>query len=76
METTELKQILKIIGKRLKTKRLEQNLSKKKLAKKIGIKKKYLIKIEKGTAKGVTVLQIFNICIALKFNPLKLFENL
>lgn len=49
----KIKPILKCLGIHIKNLREEKNITIKELSKKTGIRKEYLVKIERGTAYGV-----------------------
>lgn len=76
MNKEDFGKILKILGKRLHDLRIEQNISLDILAKKSGIRKEYLKKIEEGNSFGIGILQIFSLCMALKVYPSDLLKDI
>ena len=66
--------LLKIVGKRIKSKRESEGISISELAQKTGINKKYLEKIEAGEAYGLSTTKFFKIAEALIVSPYKLVE--
>lgn len=61
----ETMKILKILGNNVQKIRLSKNISIKEMSEKTGIREKYLKKIEKGEAIGITTSKIFLIAYAL-----------
>ena len=61
----ETMKILKILGNNVQKIRLKKNISIKEMSEKTGIREKYLKKIEKGEAMGITTSKIFLIAEAL-----------
>lgn len=57
--------VLKILGKNIQKSRTDRNISIKELSEKTGIREKYIIKIEKGEAIGMTTGHLFKIADAL-----------
>lgn len=68
-------QKLKLLGIHIKTLREQRNISISCLAKKTGIKKEYLQKIEKGTAIKISIYKhLFKIANELEINFEQLFD--
>lgn len=63
---------LELLGKNIRRKRKEQNLSQEALAYEAGIDRAYLGKIERGE-KNITVLKLLQICDTLKISVRELF---
>ena len=61
----ETMKILKILGNNVQKIRLSKNISIKEMSEKTSIREKYLKKIEKGEAMGITTSKIFLIAEAL-----------
>ena len=57
--------LIKILGKNIQKIRINKNISIKEMSEKTGIREKYLEKIEKGEAIGITTSKIFLIADAL-----------
>lgn len=57
--------LIKILGKNIQKIRISKNISIKEMSEKTGIREKYLKKIEKGEAIGITTSKIFLIANAL-----------
>ena len=57
--------LIKILGKNIQKIRISKNISIKEMSEKTGIREKYLKKIEKGEAIGITTSKIFLIADAL-----------
>lgn len=70
------KQFFKTLGKNIKQVRKSMNISLEELSKVTGIRKNYLIKIEKGNAPGFTTTKFLTIKAALNSNFDILFKNL
>ena len=62
----EIKDVLKIIGKNIKTYREKQNMTIKELSLKTKIRKEYLIKIENGKTVGMPYYYVMLIANVLK----------
>lgn len=69
-------QFFKEFGKNIATLRNKQNLSIKELSIKSKISARYLIKIEKGEAIGITPKHIFYLKLALNATFKDIFKNL
>ena len=67
---------LKILGKRIKEKRIAKQISVKDIAKLTGINISYLYKIERGQAYGIALSKIFVIANVLDIPPHILVEGL
>ena len=70
------KKIFKILGNNIKSIRLKNGYSIKKLSEKSGIRKKYLKKIEEGKAVGIKISHIFILSEALNVLPYEIVEGI
>lgn len=69
------KKDLQKFGKRLKSLRLDQNLTQQELAEILSMSPNFIGMIERGE-RNTTVENVFKIARALKIKPASLFENL
>lgn len=63
------KAIFELFGQNVKNVRIQKGWTIKKLALKTGIREQYLLKIENGTAFGITTTKFFKIAEALEVQP-------
>ncbi len=61
--------LVKLFGENVQRIRLEKGISIKELSEKTGIREKYLKRIEKGEALGLTTLHVFILAEALLVKP-------
>ena len=67
--------LIKIFGMNVKKIRLGKNISIKELSEKTGIREKYLKKIEKGEAVGITITQMWQISEMLNSKIIDLIKK-